>query len=43
MLDRGDLPVLRGIELTHDDLLRRAVIQALACQFAVAKESFEIA
>jgi len=43
MLDRGDLPVLRGIELTKDDLLRRAVIQALSCQFAVAKESFEIA
>jgi len=43
MLDRGDLPVLRGIELTHDDLLRRAVITSLACQFEVAKESFEIA
>jgi oxygen-independent coproporphyrinogen-3 oxidase len=35
--------VLRGIELSRDDLLRRAVIQALCCQFAVAKESFEIA
>ena len=43
MLESGRLPVLRGIELSHDDLLRRAVIQALSCQFAVAKESFEIA
>jgi oxygen-independent coproporphyrinogen-3 oxidase len=42
-LDCGRLPVLRGIELSRDDLLRRAVIQALCCQFAVAKESFEIA
>jgi oxygen-independent coproporphyrinogen III oxidase len=37
------LPILRGIELTADDLVRRAVIQALACQFTVAKESIEIA
>jgi oxygen-independent coproporphyrinogen III oxidase len=42
-VQRGELPVLRGIELTADDLLRRAVIQALACQFAVSKESIAIA
>jgi oxygen-independent coproporphyrinogen-3 oxidase len=43
MLNRGRLPVLRGIELNADDLARRAVIQALACHFEVAKESIEIA
>ena len=42
-VEEGRLPVLRGIELTPDDLLRRAVIQALACQFSVCKESVEIA
>jgi oxygen-independent coproporphyrinogen-3 oxidase len=42
-LDRGVLPVVRGMELSADDLLRRAVIQSLACQFRVAKDSIEIA
>ena len=35
--------MLRGIELSADDLVRRAVIQALACRFEVSKESIEIA
>ena len=42
-LDARELPVLRGIELTSDDLVRRAVIQALACHFAVSKESISLA
>ena len=42
-LDAGELPILRGIQLTPDDLARRAVIQALACHFAVAKESISLA
>ncbi len=42
-LDRGVLPAARGIELSADDLLRRAVIQALACQFRLSKKSIEIA
>jgi oxygen-independent coproporphyrinogen-3 oxidase len=42
-LDEGRLPVMRGIELDSDDLARRAVIQALMCQFALAKESVEVA
>lgn len=42
-LDRGELPIMRGIELTADDLVRRAVIQALMCHFMVSKESIEIA
>jgi oxygen-independent coproporphyrinogen-3 oxidase len=41
-LDRGELPVMRGIELTSDDLVRRAVIQALMCQFALSMESIEV-
>jgi len=43
LIDARELPVLRGIELTADDLARRAVIQALACQFSLAKESISIA
>ncbi len=42
-LDAGHLPVLRGIQLERDDLARRAVIQALACQFTLAKEAIELA
>ena len=42
-LDRGMLPVMRGIELTPDDLVRRAVIQCLMCHFEVPIESLEIA
>jgi oxygen-independent coproporphyrinogen-3 oxidase len=42
-IERGQLPVARGIELSADDLLRRAVIQALACQFRLSKTSIEIA
>jgi oxygen-independent coproporphyrinogen-3 oxidase len=42
-LDAGRIPVLRGIELTADDLLRRAVIQSLTCHYRVSMESIEIA
>jgi oxygen-independent coproporphyrinogen-3 oxidase len=42
-LDQGRLPVMRGLELSADDLLRRAVIQALICQFRVSIESIELA
>lgn len=42
-LDRAGLPVWRGIELTADDLLRRAVIQSLMCHFELSIESIEIA
>jgi len=40
-LDRGQLPIMRGIELTVDDLLRRAVIQGLMCHFEISKEAIE--
>jgi len=42
-LDDGRLPVMRGIELTADDLVRRTVIQALMCHFSLSKEAIEIA
>ena len=42
-LDAGRLPVARGIELTQDDLVRRAVIQALTCHSSVSIESLELA
>ncbi len=42
-LDRGELPVMRGLELTADDLLRRSIIQALMCHFELSIESIEIA
>ena len=42
-LDNGLLPIVRGIELTADDLVRRTVIQALTCHFEIAFESLEIA
>lgn len=43
MLDAERMPVWRGIELTQDDLLRRAVIQGLICHFRLSIESIEIA
>ncbi len=42
-LDRDELPIMRGIELNADDLVRRAIIQALMCHFELSKESFNIA
>jgi oxygen-independent coproporphyrinogen-3 oxidase len=41
-LDAGRLPVWRGIELTADDLMRRAVIQSLICNFRLSLESIEL-
>jgi oxygen-independent coproporphyrinogen III oxidase len=42
-VDAGQLPVLRGLELSPDDLVRRAAIQALVCHFRISIESIEIA
>ena len=42
-LRQRQLPVQRGIALTRDDLLRRAVIMALMCQGRVEFESIELA
>ena len=42
-LRQGQLPVVRGIALNRDDVLRRAVIMALMCQGRVEFESIELA
>jgi oxygen-independent coproporphyrinogen-3 oxidase len=42
-LDQGRFPVVRGLALTRDDLLRRAVIMALMCQGEVQFEAVELA
>lgn len=42
-LKRHELPVVRGLVLTRDDLVRRAVIMALMCQGRVDFESIELA
>ncbi|MBS1229966.1 MAG: oxygen-independent coproporphyrinogen oxidase [Proteobacteria bacterium] len=41
LLDRGEIPVYRGIALDADDILRRAVIQSLMCHFELSFESIE--
>lgn len=42
-LRRHELPVARGLTLTRDDLVRRAVIMAIMCQGRVDFESIELA
>ncbi|MDP2760008.1 MAG: oxygen-independent coproporphyrinogen III oxidase [Sideroxyarcus sp.] len=42
-LERDELPIMRGLELNADDLVRRAIIQALMCHFEISKESFNVA
>ena len=40
-LDQGGLPVVRGLALSRDDLVRRAVIMAMMCQGEIQFESIE--
>lgn len=42
-LDQGRLPVVRGLALSRDDLVRRAVIMALMCQGRLQFESIDLA
>ena len=42
-LAQGELPVVRGLALTREDLLRRSVIMAIMCQGRVEFESIELA
>jgi oxygen-independent coproporphyrinogen-3 oxidase len=42
-LDQGRFPVVRGLSLTADDLLRRAVIMAVMCQGLVVFKAIEAA
>lgn len=43
LLDQGRFPVVRGLALTHDDILRRAVIMAIMCQGELQYEAIESA
>lgn len=43
LLDQGDFPVVRGLALTRDDLVRRAVIMALMCQGQLQYEAVNLA
>lgn len=42
-LDQDNFPVVRGLALTRDDLVRRSIIMALMCQGRVDFESIELA
>ena len=42
-LDQTRFPVVRGLALSRDDMIRRAVIMALMCQGQVTFESIELA
>jgi oxygen-independent coproporphyrinogen III oxidase len=42
-LDQGRLPIVRGLGLSSDDLIRRTVIMAIMCQGEVEYESIELA
>ncbi len=42
-LAQGEFPVVRGLALTRDDLMRRTVIMGLMCQGRIEFESFELA
>nr|WP_208300167.1 oxygen-independent coproporphyrinogen III oxidase [Aquabacterium sp. A08] len=42
-LDQGRLPIVRGLALSRDDVLRRSVIMALMCQGSVDFESVGLA
>ncbi len=41
-LDQSRFPVVRGLALSHDDLLRRSVIMAIMCQGRLQFESIEL-
>ena len=42
-LDQGHFPIVKGLALSKDDLLRRSVIMALMCQGRLSFESIELA
>ncbi|MBK7005163.1 MAG: oxygen-independent coproporphyrinogen III oxidase [Burkholderiales bacterium] len=43
LLDQGRFPVVKGLALSHDDILRRAVIMAIMCQGELQYEAIESA
>jgi len=40
-IDKGQLPVYRGVELSNDDILRREVISQLICHFSLSFSDIE--
>jgi oxygen-independent coproporphyrinogen-3 oxidase len=40
-LDRDVLPIMRGMELNDDDMIRRAIIQDLMCHFELDKQALK--
>lgn len=42
-IEQDTLATVRGIELSRDDVIRRAIIMAIMCQGEVDKSAFEIA
>ncbi len=40
-IDRYELPIERGVQLTEDDLIRRTVIMELMCQFQLSVQDLE--
>jgi oxygen-independent coproporphyrinogen-3 oxidase len=42
-LDQGRFPIVKGLALTRDDLVRRAVIMAIMCQGNLLFESIDLA
>ncbi len=43
LLEQGQLPIVRGMILSRDDLMRRAIIMAIMCQGELDYESTELA
>ena len=43
LLDQGRLPVVRGLAVSRDDLVRRSVIMALMCQGHLQFEAINLA
>jgi oxygen-independent coproporphyrinogen-3 oxidase len=43
LINQGRFPVVRGMDLSRDDMVRRAVIMAIMCQGELQYESFELA
>ena len=39
-VESGRLPIMRGVELTDDDVIHRAAISAILCQTVLDKQSF---
>jgi oxygen-independent coproporphyrinogen-3 oxidase len=43
LIDQGQLPVVRGLALSRDDMIRSAVIMAIMCQGQLQFESINLA